>query len=254
MGRLAIVLFVFAVGCKKQDEQAAEPELTATPSRGYSVTKMKGSAEDGEDAHGDKDGDGGSGDGATRAAVAGTGASASGPLDAGAGAAPTADAALFGGNGTPAHRDDEGRIRGPGGPVFMGRGPECNAERDHCMREGVWFAVDNLVAGKLYRATPMFELEDKWYTWRGKEESFAMRFRTKVGTKQTLRAGDPVIWFIDENASKKFVDNEYDALTSSRWSAGVVEAVEGDNIRVKGWTYGMVPIDTTRVILETKRP
>jgi hypothetical protein len=233
MVRLAIVLFVLAAGCKKQDE-APDPEPTSTePARGHSVTRMKGGDEDGED-------------GATAKA------SASGPGDAGA--APTADAALFGGNGTPAHRDDEGRIRGPGGPVFMGRGPECNGERDHCLRDGVWFAVDNLVAGKLYRATPIFEFEDKWYTWRGKEESFAMRFKTKVGTKQTLRAGDPVIWFIDENASKKFVDNEYDALTSSRWSAGVIESVESERIRVKGWSYGMVPIDTTRVIVETKRP
>jgi hypothetical protein len=249
MVRLAIVLFVLACGCKKQDEAPAEPEPTATtPARGYSVTKMKGGGEDGDGGEeGVVDEPGGGAGGATAKAVA------SAPRDAGAGAA-TADASLFGGNGTPAHRDDEGRIRGPGGPVFMGRGPECNGERDHCMREGVWFAVDNLVAGKLYRATPMFEFEGKWYTWRSKEESFAMRFKTKVGTKQTLRAGDPVIWFIDENASKKFVDNEYDALTSSRWSAGVIDAVEGDQIRVKGWTYGMVPIDTTRVIVETKRP
>jgi hypothetical protein len=79
-----------------------------------------------------------------------------------------------------------------------------------------------------------------------------MRFKTKVGTKDKIRSGDPIIWFIDENASHKFVDNEYDALTSSRWEAGVVESVGGDKIRVKGWTYGAVPIDTTRVIIERK--
>ena len=108
----------------------------------------------------------------------------------------------------------------------------------------------NLVAGKLYRATPVYEFEGKWYNWRGKEEDFAMRFKTKVGTRDTLHAGDPVIWFIDENASKKFVDNPYDALTSSRWEAGVIESVGADKIRVQGWTYGAVPIDTTRIIVE----
>jgi len=134
----------------------------------------------------------------------------------------------------------------------MGRGPECNAETDHCMREGVWFAVGNLVAGKLYRATPVFEYEGKWYNWRGNEETFAMRFKTKVGTPETIKVGDPIIWFIDENASKKFVNNEYDALTSSRWEAGFVESIGIGKVRVQGWTYGAVPIDTTRVIVERK--
>ena len=79
-----------------------------------------------------------------------------------------------------------------------------------------------------------------------------MRFKTKVGTRETLKADDPVIWFIDENASHKFVDNEYDALTSSRWEAGVVDSIDVGKIRVKGWSDGAVAIDTTRVIVEQK--
>lgn len=237
MVRLSILLLL-VTACKPKQEAEPEPAPSGAPARGMSVTKMNDPSEETEDG------------GAGRLENAGgrEGSTASGPTDAG-----TADARLFGGDGSPAHMDDEGRIRGPGGPLFMGHGEECNAERDHCMREGVWFAVGNLVAGKLYRAVPVFEYEGKWYNWRGKEESFAMRFKTKVGTRSTLHAGDPVIWFIDENASKKFVDNEYDALTSSRWEAGVIESVESDKIRVKGWTYGMVPIDTTRVITDTKR-
>jgi hypothetical protein len=174
------------------------------------------------------------------------------PADTGSGSGGGKEKKLFGGNGAPPYVDDEGHLHGPGGPIFMGKGVECNAERDHCLRPGVWFAVGNLVAGKLYRAVPIFEHEKKWYNWRGREESFAMRFKTKVGTKDTVRVGDPIIWFIDENSSKKFVDNEYDALTSSRWEAGVVEQLVGDKIRVKGWTYGAVSIDTTRVIVEQK--
>jgi hypothetical protein len=157
---------------------------------------------------------------------------------------------MFGGNGDPPYIDDEGHLHGPGGPVFMGRGPECNAEADHCLRESVWFAVGNLVPGKLYRATPVFEYEGKWYNWRGEPEEFAMRFKTKVGTPETIKVGEPIIWFIDENSSKKFVNNEYDALTSSRWEAGVVDSLGVGKIRVKGWTDGAVSIDTTRVIVE----
>lgn len=242
MLRVSFLVLILFAACKPKQEPEPEPTPSGPPARGMSVTKMEDPGEETDD--------GGAGrlENASGRAGGSEGPTASGASDAG-----TVDAARFGGDGSPAHRDEEGRIRGPGGPVFMGRGDECNAERDHCLREGVWFAVGNLVAGKLYRAVPVFEFEDKWYNWRGKEESFAMRFKTKVGTRQTLHAGDPVIWFIDENASKKFVDNEYDALTSTRWEAGVIESIEGDQIRVKGWTYGMVPIDTTRVILETKR-
>ncbi len=246
MRRLSIVLLLL-VACKKKEEPAAEPMPIGEAPRGHSVTKIKDPAEESETGSGGASGTGrfeklGSAGESNDDNVKATNAK----LDAGVDAAPA------GGNGSPAYMDDEGHIHGPGGPVFMGRGAECNAERDHCMRDGVWFAVGNLVAGKLYRAVPIYEFEKKWYNWRGREESFAMRFRTKIGTRDTLRADEPVIWFIDENASHKFADNEYDALTSSRWEAGIVESVGTDKIRVKGWTYGAVPIDTTRIIVERK--
>ena len=113
-----------------------------------------------------------------------------------------------GGNGSPPYNDDDGHLHGPGGPVFMGRGGECTAERNHCQRDPAWFAVGNLVAGKLYRAVPVFEYNGKWHNWRGKEEDYARLLRTKVGTKDTLLPGQPVVWFVDES-SKKFVDTEY---------------------------------------------
>jgi hypothetical protein len=247
MGRLTIVLLLL-VACKKKEEAPPEePMPMGEAPKGHSVTKIKDPSEEPDTGSG-----AGSGEGRFEK-LGSAGASnddnvkvSNAKLDGGVDAASTA------GDGSPAYMDDEGHLHGPGGPVFMGRGAECNGERDHCMRDGVWFAVGNLVAGKLYRAVPIYEYEKKWYNWRGREESFAMRFRTKVGTRETLRADDPVIWFIDENASHKFVDNEYDALTSSRWEAGVVESVGTDKIRVKGWTYGAVPIDTTRIIIERK--
>ena len=245
MGRFAFLVLVLAACPKTEKEALTEPlGSNAPPPTGRSVTKVN---EDGA-----APGDGGlagkleklaSGSGKTKGDK--TGEPKAGTQDAGENpdAAPgkgsgSAELKLYGGNGAPPYVDDEGHLHGPGGPIFMGKGVECNAERDHCMRAGVWFAVGNLVAGKLYRAVPIFEHDKKWFNWRGREESFAMRFKTKVGTKATIKAGDPIIWFIDENASKKFVDNEYDALTSSRWEAGVVDEVMADKIRVKGWTYG----------------
>lgn len=258
MSRLVMLLLLVSA-CKKKETQAPDPQpagSAAAPSRGMSVTKVKGSGDTDEP-------EGGSGGrlaaALDRAAGSDTGDTPAptntppAPVDAGAAASAPEDAKqTYGGDGSPPYIDDAGYVKGPGGPLFMGRGAECNAERNHCLREPAWFAVGNLVAGKLYRAVPIFEFEKKWYNWRGKEEDFAMRLRTKVGTKETLRVGEPVIWFIDENSSRKFVFNDYDAHTSSRWEAGVIESISGDKIRVKGWTYGAVPIDTTRIVVETK--
>jgi hypothetical protein len=266
MGRYAFLLLLLAACPKKEKEAELEPlGSDQAPPAGRSVTKVE---EDGST--------GGSGLKGKLQAMAedkdGSGALSKPASNKDRPPAPAPDAAVtppaagstttvtkagekkkFGGDGSPPYYDDEGHIHGPGGPVFMGRGPECNAERDHCMRPGVWFAVDNLVSGKMYRATPIFEHEKKWYTWRGKEAEFQYRLKTKLATKDTLKVGDPVVWFIDENSSKKWVDNEYDALTSSRWTSGFVqEWVGSDRVRVAGWTYGLVPLDTIRVIVERK--
>lgn len=233
MGRYVLLLLLLTACPKKQESETEPLPIGSAAPTGRSVTKV--------DAEGSGEG---------RLEKAAEGHQDHGQRDAGTGKEAPADARYFGGNGAKPYIDDEGHLHGPGGPIFMGRGPECNADVDHCMRDGVWFAVGNLVAGKLYRATPVFEYEGKWYNFRGKEEQFAMRFRTKVGTKETLKVGEPIIWFIDENSAKKFVDNEYEALTSSRWEAGYVEAIGEGKLRVQGWSYGAVPFDTTRVITE----
>jgi len=165
-------------------------------------------------------------------------------------AKPGAPGSSYGGNGKPASWSDNGEAHGPGGPVFMGRGPDCDAKRDHCMRPGVFFGVDNMSPGKLYRATPIFELDGKWFNWRGKEEHFDKRFKTKVATKDTLQVGEPIIWFITEG-SKPFVDVEYEALTSSRWEIGYVEELKADKVRVKGFSDA-VGYDTIRIIVDAK--
>jgi hypothetical protein len=259
MGRFAFVVLLLAA-CPKTEKQAELEPLGSNqpPPVGRSVTKVE---EDGSTSGSGLKGklgamaaDDAKGNGAKPASNKDTPAP---PPDA----APTpstppgkaTDRKKFGGDGSKPYYDDEGHLHGPGGPIFMGRGPECNAAADHCLRPEVWFAVDNLVDGKMYRATPIYEYEKKWYTWRGKEAEFKYRLKTKLATRDNLKVGDPVIWFIDENSSKKFVDNEYDALTSSRWTSGYVkEWIGNDRVRVAGWTYGLVPLDTIRVITERK--
>lgn len=163
---------------------------------------------------------------------------------------PTGDRKLWGGDGSPAHRDASNRARGPGGPVFMGKGQPCTEKLDHCLRLGVWFAADGMVAGKLFRGTPVFELENKWFNWRGDAVEYKHLLRTKLAEKASeVVAGKPIVFFVEESG-RKWLDNEYDMLTSSRWSVGVVEAVDADTIRVKGW--GTVPLETVRVIVEEK--
>jgi len=172
---------------------------------------------------------------------------------AGSAAAPPDAASTIGGNGQAAYRDGQGRVHGPGGPVFMGRGADCDVSKDHCMRADVWFSVANIVAGKLYRALPVFKLEDKWWTWRGDEEQPVKLYMTKMAGTAPLSPGTPIIWFSQETSSPKWADSEYEALTSSRWEAGVVEAPStGTTVKVKGW--GEVQMDTVRIITEIKDP
>jgi hypothetical protein len=231
-----LVLLAFMVACKQKEEPAPEPAVPPTkPPSGHSVTKVKDSEETGSDASA-----GGSAAGSTTDVA---------PVNPDA-----ADGGVrrnYGGDGSPAYRGADGQVHGPGGPIYMGRGPECTDKIDHCLRPGVWFACGNVVAGRLYRAVPVFELEDTWWTFRGKEAEYQVLFRTKVATAKDLRAGDPVVWMIEENAAQKWLRSEYDALTTSRWECGVIGSVGGDTFNVKGWDYA-VPVDTARVIVEKK--
>lgn len=230
--RWVAVVLCFVVACKKKEP---EPEATppATPSVGHSKTKITADESPSEDHTAEK----------PRAA-------AEAPANAG-GERP--DAQLYGGNGQPAYRDENGRVRGPGGPAYMGRGVDCTDKIDHCLRDGVWFAVGNVQAGKLYRATPVFELEGTWWTFREKEvDDWQTLFKTKVvESASELTAGSPVIWLIEANSSAKWLNSEHDALTSSRWEAGVIESVGSTSFKVMGW-HLPVPNDTARVIVDRK--
>ena len=153
--------------------------------------------------------------------------------------------------GKPAYRDEEGHVHGPGGPVFMGEGRDCDASRDHCMRKGVWFAAGNIERGRQFRAVPVFAFEKAWYTWRGDpSDTDGKLYKTKVAGKAAIAAGTPVIFFSADTDDSKWADSEFAALTSSRWEAGVVEAASGDKIRISSW--GDVPKDTVRLITESK--
>ena len=132
---------------------------------------------------------------------------------------------MLGGNGAAAYRGDDGRVHGPGGGVFMGRGIDCDAAHDHCLRDGVYFSVANIVSGKLYRATPSYEFEKKWWTWNGQAiDDPGKLYKTQIAGNAKLSSGTQVIFFSAETSDTKWADSEYRALTSSRWEAGVVDS------------------------------
>jgi hypothetical protein len=232
----ASVLFVGCDKLRKKHEPDPEPagSGSAAPSTGHSVTHLK------------EDGDTGSGAGSAHASASGAGS--------GSGSGSGHAAHLMGGDGSPSMRADDGRVHGPGGPVFMGRGVDCDAPHDHCLRDGVWFSVGNIQPGKLYRALPVFEFEKKWWTWRGEPADTPVKlYKTQIAGNATLSPGTAVIWFSSETSDKKWADSEYEAMTSSRWEAGVVESQQSPTVvMIKGW--GAASLDTIRLITETRDP
>jgi len=238
MVTLACAIVVLA-GCdklKKKHEPDPEPVGSNEPPKsGHSVTVLKDAA---------------ASTGSSTTHVVAVGSNEEGS------AAPAAAKPehVMGGNGAPAGRGDDGRVHGPGGPAYMGRGVSCDAAHDHCLRDGVWFSVNNIIAGKQFRAVPVFEFEKKWWTWRGEPADDPVKlYKTQIAGNAKLSAGTPVIWFSNESSETKWADSEYEALVSSRWEAGVVEEmVSPTTVMIKG--SGTVPMDTVRLITETRGP
>jgi hypothetical protein len=179
---------------------------------------------------------------------AGTTAAATATATAGA----TPDAAESDGvAGKPSYRDDSQSIHGPGGPVDMGDETPCDSSRNHCMRQPAWFAASEIERGRQFRATPAFLFEKAWYDWRGQPiDKGGKLYSTRVAGNAAIAAGTKVIFFEADTDDSKFADSEYEALTSSRWEAGVVDSSSGSNVRVSSW--GDVPKDTVRLIVDTQ--
>lgn len=244
MRQIAFVLLLLA--CNKK-EAPPEPEpVPTTGARGHSVTKLKeqGSEETPEQPR--------EGSGSTTVTAAATA-----EIHAGTGNQPAEiDAGAVDNKNKPAYRDDQNRVHPPGGPIFMGRGADCTPERDHCLRAGAWFASGPYRPGALFRATPVFEFEGKVWTFRGDElrpDEYAWLLKTTVATTSDVRVGEPIVWLIRSSSDQKiFLNNENDALTSSRWDVGVVDSVGSDFIRVKGWDSN-IPIESVRVVTEKKK-
>ncbi|HEY1551198.1 MAG TPA: hypothetical protein VGG28_25390 [Kofleriaceae bacterium] len=153
--------------------------------------------------------------------------------------------------GKPAYRDDSGQVHGPGGPVDMGESNPCDASRNHCMRKPAWFSAAEIERKAQFRATPVFLFEKGWYDWRGEAiDKGGKLYSTRVAGNDPIAAGTKVIFFEADTDDSKFADSEFEALTSSRWDAGVVESSSGSNVRVSSW--GDIPKDTVRLIVETK--
>lgn len=194
-------------------------ELPPTPSTGHSITHFKDASEVAEE---------------------------------GSGSASLADASQV---TKAAYRDPDGRVHGPGGGINMGRGPDCDAAHDHCLREGTWFAAGNYAQGKLFRATPCFAFEGNWYNFRGDPiDDGGKLFKTRVAKPEDLQAGAPIVMFTPEdNPRDKWVNTQYEALTSSRWDVVVPDSVNAatHTFSTKAWP-DPIDIDVARVIVEQK--
>jgi hypothetical protein len=216
-----IVLLVALLGCKKKDPEPEPDPAPTTGARGHSVTKVKDE-----------------------------------PVEQGSAEAGSGDDAGIDNKNKPAYRDEHGGVHGPGGGVYGGRMPDCTPDRDHCLREGVWFASGPYREGALYRATPVFEFEGKTWTWRGDEyppSEYDWLFKTKPATMEDIVVGEPIVWVIrGMGDNTDFLSNEKEALTSSRWDVGIVESVKTGFVRVSGWA-GDVKIETVRVVTEKKK-
>lgn len=235
-----LTALVLLLACKKP-EQTPEPDPTPTTgARGHSVTKIKDTEHEGAsgDDHAEKPVESSGSDQATGAGEGSTTGAEEDPKK------------------KPAYRDDQGRVHGPGGPVFGGRRGDCTPDKDHCLRDGVLFASGPYRTGALFRATPVFEFEGKTWTWMGDEyppNEYDWLFKTKVATKSDIVVGEPIVWVIKGlGDNTDFLASENEALTSSRWDVGVVESINSDFIRVSGWA-GNVKIDTVRIITEKKK-
>src|SRR5688572_4275544 len=183
--RWLVLPLIFVVGCKKKEEPVTEELGSGPPPSGRSVTKV-GPGEEGSGVEAPAGsaaaGSATAGSTATGSATAGSSTTASAaPVDAG-----TVDAALFGGNGKPAYRDDQGHIRGPGGPVYMGTGPDCTDATNHWLRDGAWLAVGNIRPGALFRAVPAFEFEGKRYDWRSNEVDCQLLLKTRLAKSSDI--------------------------------------------------------------------
>ncbi len=239
---LSFVVVGLLVACKKKEPEPEPVVESKAGTSGKSVTKIKEEPEE----PGSGSGSGSAVDPDDLAARAAARAAESEKDKA------LGERKLWGGDGSPPYRDAEGHLHGPGGPIFMGKGPECTEKLDHCLREGVWFAVPTLRSGNIYRATPAFTFENKWWTFREREAEFEELLKTKVIEKASeLVVGSPAVFLVDDNYSK-WLDSEHDALTSSRWEAGLIESVSGDSFRISGWRYP-IPFEIGRVVVEKKR-
>ena len=226
---VAALAFAAAASCKKKDEPPPPPPPSgsAKPSSGHSHTHLKGSGEFDDEA----DGSGATADG--------SGSGSAAPADAGE---------------QPAFRDDDGRIHGPGGKLFIGRLPyKCDGAHDNCMRDGVWFIVNNVKSGKLFRAEPAFLFENKWYTWRGDlvDDAYGQAFHTKTAGNAPIKPGTTVVAYISEDPDAQYSDSAYDTLTSSNWDAAITGDDHGDKVQILGW--GDVQKGAVRLITDTKQ-
>jgi hypothetical protein len=151
----------------------------------------------------------------------------------------------------PAHRDGDGAPQGPGGAI-SDEPRDCGPSNNHCLRGSGWF-TDALTEGEVATPrVPVFELDGRWYSWRGRPTGRARVFRTLPATAENLiGAGAKEIYvFAEPRSGKATFDSskiygalpasEREALTATRWlkvHPAEVDAASGTFVDELAKTY-----------------
>jgi hypothetical protein len=148
----------------------------------------------------------------------------------------------------PAHRDKDGKLHGPGGPVST-EPRTCGPAQNHCMRGEAWFGFGNGMSGGNGGGSrvPVFKFEGHWYSWPDGRLQENTIYRTEPATLENLsRQGRREVYvFLVDKATRKELKtgdlrstlpkSESEAMTEFRWVQINIESMDAKAGTFSGW-------------------
>ena len=156
----------------------------------------------------------------------------------------------------PAHKNPDGTIAPPGGPLSDDE-RDCSAAHNHCMRGNGWMATGFSGPGDIMSpGTAVFPFDGHWYAYTGEQADNTI-YRTKPATAAEIQSAR-IVWVLVDvhndsgDVKSRLPNSEKDALTTRRWQmlAGIqsVDAKAGTFVSDRT-TYS---IGAARVAIEAK--